>query len=246
MKVLILAAGYGTRLYPLIVDTPKALLPIAQRPMLNYSLDKLRHLKDINEVIVVTNDKFFEHFSKWAGEQKTFPAPIRIVNDKTTSPDDRLGSIGDIRFVLSECKIDEDLLVLGGDNLFDYGLDDYLAFAQKKAPHVSMGVYDIENIQEAIQFGVAEINKDGKIVSFEEKPEKPKSSLIAMCFYYLPKETLTFIHDYLVATGKPDKAGDYIHWLVQEKEVYGFQFRGKWYDIGSIEAYHEAQEEFNN
>jgi glucose-1-phosphate thymidylyltransferase len=246
MKILVLAAGYGTRLYSLVKDTPKPLLLIDDRPLIDYILDKFKVIDGINEIIVVTNDKFYSHFLDWADRNNAYPCPIKVVNDGTSSPDDRLGSVGDINFVIKNCNVEDDLLVIGGDNLFDYSLNEYVEFAQKKNPHVTIGVYDIKNLDEASKFGVVEVDEEGRIVSFEEKPESPKSSLIAMCFYYFPKESLGFVENYLQITHKADKAGDYIHWLTDQKGVYGFKFQGKWYDIGSVESYQKAQEKFKN
>jgi len=244
MKVLILAAGYGTRLYPLVKDTPKALLEINKKPLINYILDRIVNLSGLNEVILVTNDKFSSHFQDWAQKQKTFPHPIKIVNDGTKTPEDRLGSIGDIEFALKQEKIDDDVLVIGSDNLFDYNIDEYITFAHVKSPAVSIGLYDINDLGTARQFGVVKLGENEKITSFEEKPQKPQSTLVAMCFYYLPKDSLGLIGDYLLECGKSDTAGDYIRWLVENSDVYGFKFVGKWYDIGSIEAYEEAQRKF--
>ncbi len=245
MKILILAAGYGTRLYPLIKDTPKSLLPIHGKPLINFILDKVQDLKGWDEIIVVTNNKFFNHFQEWAKKQPRLANKIRVVNDETNSPEDRLGSVGDIEFVLKKEKIKDDLLVVGGDNLFDYELETYLSFAQKKSPFATIGVFDIKNIEEAKKFGVVTLNREQKVTAFEEKPSTPKSSLIAMCFYYFPKESLNFLAQYIQLFKKADKAGDYIHWLSQQTNVYGFQFEGKWYDIGSIESYQEAQKAFS-
>jgi len=246
MKVLILAAGYGTRLYPVVKDTPKPLLDIGGRPLIDYLLDKVRGFADLSEVLVVTNDKFYGMFRLWAKKNADFSAPITVINDGTRSPDDRLGSIGDIRYVLQNTDLKEDLFVLGGDNLFDYSLDEYAAFAQKNAPAVTIGLYDIGSLKEAARFGVVELQGQGKVTTFEEKPPHPKSTLIAMCAYYLPRTSLAFIHDYVNQTRQTDKAGDYIHWLVERGEVYGFRFDGTWYDIGSLEALKEAQEKFSN
>jgi len=244
MKVLILAAGYGTRLYSLVKDTPKALLEIKGKPLVNYILERVGSLSGLNEVIVVTNDKFCSVFEDWAKRQEDFAHPIKIMNDGTKRPEDRLGSIGDIDFVLKQMAVEDDLLVVGGDNLFDYNLDDYIDFARSKSPSVTIGLYDIDNLDEAKKFGVVGLDNNKKIINFEEKPDNPKSTLVAMCFYYLPENSLGFIESYLVESKKSDTAGDYIRWLCQEKEVYGFQFTGKWYDIGSVESYREAQDNF--
>ena len=231
-------------MYALVKDVPKALLPIRERPLIDYIIDKIKPLDGLSEIIVVTNDKFYKTFQDWAAAKKDFSFPIRIVNDGTKTPETRLGSIGDMNFILKQGVVKSDLLIVGGDNLFDYNLDAYLKFARSKSPAASIGLYDIKNIEEATKFGVVELDKDSRIVSFEEKPQKPKSTLVAMCFYYLPKASLGLVAEYLSASAKSDTAGDYIRWLSEKKDVYGFKFTGKWYDIGSIESYQEAQEKF--
>ena len=244
MKVLILAAGYGTRLYPLVKDTPKPLLLVNEKPLIDYILEKIQILKGLSQVLVVTNAKFFKVFQGWAQNHKKFPVDIKVLNDGTKTSEDRLGSIGDIHFVIQKEKIGHDLLVIGGDNLLDCSLDDYMAFAKKVSPRVSIGLYDIEDRKKAKIYGVVCLDKDDRVVSFEEKPISPKSSLIAMCLYYFPKESLGLVSDYLRESQKADTAGDYINWLYQREHVYGFKFQGKWYDIGSIESYQEAQKGF--
>ena len=173
MKVLILAAGYGTRLYPLIKDTAKPLLPVASRPIIDHLLDKIQPLPDLQEVVVVTNEKFYADFLDWAILHQDFPVPITVMNDGTTSPEDRLGAVGDILFVLKQLQKIDDLFVLGGDNLFDYSLEDFIRFAQGKDSQVSIGLYDIGNIQEASKFGVVQMDQDNRILVFEEKPPQP-------------------------------------------------------------------------
>ena len=244
MKILILAAGYGTRLYAIVKDRPKALLDINGKPLINYILEKIQNLKGLNEVLLVTNQKFFTIFEHWAKLQTQFPYKIKIINDGTNSPDDRLGSIGDINFVLRQSVVDDDLLVLGSDNLFDYSLENYVDFAHSKKNSVTIGLYDIKNKDEAKKFGVVSFDQNNKVVSFEEKPVNPKSTLVSMCCYYLPKNTLGWIRDYLLESKKSDTSGDYIRWLCEKNNVYGFKFSGKWYDIGSVESYKEAQEKF--
>ena len=246
MKVLILAAGYGTRLYSLVKDTSKALIEINGKPLINHILERIEHLNELKEVIVVTNNKFFSSFEAWAKEQKDFHHNIRIVNDGTEKIDERLGSIGDIDCILKQKLVEDDLLVVGGDNLFDFNLEECMQFAQDKKDAPTIGLYDIHDYTNAKLFGVAALNSHNKIVSFEEKPAIPQSTLVAMCFYYFPKPTLRFIHDYLNETKQSDTAGDYIKWLALKTDVYGFKFTGKWYDIGSVESYKEAQEKFLN
>ena len=244
MKVLILSAGYGTRLYPLTRNQPKPLLPIGDKPLIDYLIEKVKNVSALSEIYVVTNDKFFKNFKSWAAQKEDFSFPITVINDKTKTAEDRLGSIGDVQFVVNQRDVKEDLLVVGGDNLFDYALDDFLSFAQDQKDKVTVGLYDVKEKEWAKKFGVAMLNGNRNITVFEEKPENPKTSLIAMCLYYMPQQTLSLIAEYIEESGKVDLAGDYINWLCQAKRLLGFQFEGKWCDIGSMDAYAQAQIDF--
>ncbi len=246
MQVLILAAGYGTRLYPLTLNTPKPLLPCGKKPIINFLLDKVKDFRGLTRVVVITNDRFYKNFDDWAKENKSFKVPIVVLNDGTTTPEDRLGAIGDIDFTLKKYGLKEDLLVMGGDNLFDYSLNDYIVACGKNSPKATIGLYDLGDTESAKKFGVVQLDSTNKIISFEEKPAAPKSTLIGMCLYYLPKDSLAFISKYLKETKKSDTTGDYINWLSQHEGVYGFAFKGKWFDIGSIEAYNQAQKDFKS
>lgn len=245
MTVLILAGGYGTRLAELGKNMPKALLKIQNRYLVDCILEKIRGLKGVREVILVTNNRFHGIFQQWVKGHTGYICPVHIVNDGTNTPEDRLGSIGDMDFVIRRKNVRDDMLVIGGDNVFGDPLDAYIRFSQKKAPAVTIGVYDIRSLEEARRFGVVDIDVHGRIKTFDEKPVKPRSTLIGMCLYYLPEKSLGFIADYLLKSGKSDAAGDYIRWLCQKSAVYGFKFHGKWYDIGSIESYREAQNDFS-
>ncbi len=250
MKALVLAAGYGVRLAAVAKDTPKPLLTVAGKTLIDHVVERLRAVKALDEIVVVTNHKFYGHFTRWA---KTPPAagqahagvPIRIVNDGTDTSEERLGSVGDIQFVWSRERVHDDWLIVAGDNLFDQELTPFLSFARAKAPAVSIGLYDIGDIKAASKFGVCSLDAQSRVTLFQEKPKNPLSTLIATCVYYFPRPTLTLIEEYTVQSGALDAAGSYIQWLAEKKDVYGFQFSGKWYDIGSIESLNDAQEHFN-
>jgi len=243
MKALILAAGYGTRLASVIADTPKPLIPIGKRPLIDYVVDKIQQVPSVNEIVVVSNNKFASHFQKWAATRRG-KLPIRVVNDGTNTPEERLGSVGDIRFVWRQETSRQDWLVIGGDNLFDQDLSVFMDFAMRQTPAVTIGAFDIRDIAAATKFGVLGLDKNQKVTSFQEKPKSPLSSIIAMCVYYFPQATLGFLEEYLSQSKSVDAAGSYIQWLSEKKNVYGFQFFGKWYDIGSIESLEEARANF--
>ena len=243
MKALILAAGYGTRLASVIKDIPKPLIPVGNRPLIDYVVDKLADIKHLSEIVVVSNNKFTPHFQEWAASRSGLK--IRIVNDTTNTPEERLGSVGDIRFVWQKESSLQDWLIIGGDNLFDGNLSHFMDSAISKSPAMSIGVYDVKETQAATKFGVVAVDANQKIISFQEKPKNPATSLIAMCLYYFPKQTLGFLAEYLSESKAVDAAGSYIQWLSEKKNVYGFQFSGKWYDIGSIESLEEARAHFN-
>lgn len=246
MKALILAAGYATRLYPLTKEYPKPLLEINKRPLIDYILEKIEPLKEINGVIVVTNGKFIAKFRDWK-KGIEIKKKLCIVNDLTYSLDDRRGAIGDIAFVIEKMRIKDDLLVIGGDNLFDTDLKGFMSFAKNKKSNSVIGVYDIKDKSKTNKYGVIKLDKENKIVDFKEKPKSAASTLVAMCFYYFPKNKLGAIKEYLNSRlNKRDATGFYIDWLRKREDIYGYRFKGHWYDIGDVKFYHEAKEKFIN
>jgi glucose-1-phosphate thymidylyltransferase len=244
MKALILAAGYATRLYPITKEYPKPLLRVGGKPIIEYILATLEAVEGIDEVFVVTNSKFFGQFRKW---KKGFDSKRRItlVDDLTKNNSDRLGAIGDMNFVIKQKKINDDLLVVGGDNLFDGDLRNFLAAAKAYSKDPLIGVFDINNKAGARKYGVVQLNREKKIVSFQEKPQRPLSTLVAMCLYYFPKGRLKLIGAYLKQKEhKRDATGFYIDWLRKKVPVYGFVFHGRWYDIGDHSYFNKAKQQF--
>jgi glucose-1-phosphate thymidylyltransferase len=247
MKALILAAGYATRLYPLTKDYPKSLLAVKQRAIIDFIIDKLDSLDAVDEIIIVTNSKFISQFRKWQKKQST-DKPIHLVDDLTKDNASRLGAIGDMDFVINEKRLRDDLLVVGGDNLFEDGLSGFLRFAQerrKKSPVI--GVHQLKDKAHASKYGVLKLDKKNKIVDFQEKPARPKSRLVAMCLYYFPKEKLGLVRKYMQrrTRKKADAVGLYINWLSRKVAVYAYIFGGRWYDIGDHKFYAHAKDNFS-
>src|SRR3989338_949502 len=196
MKAIILCAGYATRLYPLTLDKPKSLLEISGKPILDYIVGKIEKIKEVDEIFVVANEKFYNHFGEWLNENKgKFEKKIKIVNDETISNETRLGGIGDLDFVIRKEKINDDLLVILGDNLFDFDLISFSEFFKTKN-ETCVGVYDLKNKEEVKHLGVLEI-KNQKLISFEEKPQNPKSTIVSTGIYLFPKKEIKTINDYM-------------------------------------------------
>ncbi|MBI4834595.1 MAG: nucleotidyltransferase family protein [Planctomycetes bacterium] len=243
MKALILGAGYGVRLYPLTQNMPKPLLAIAGKPVINWTIERLNKIKEIKELFIVVNQRFYPNYERWVKEFKG-PKKITVVNDGTTSPDDRLGAIKDIRFVIEQEKINDDLLIVAGDNLFDFALKPLVDFYKKKGPCIAL--INLKKLDEKLlsQYGIATLNKAKQIVEFEEKPPVPKSTLAAVCLYIFSRDRLGLINDYLDCCYNPDAPGYYIQWLYKQTALFGCEMKGKWFDIGDIDSYNKANEYF--
>jgi len=244
VKALILAAGYATRLYPLTKQYPKPLLAVKGKPIINYIIDKLKSISVVDEVYVVTNSKFIFDFRRWAKPIK-IAQKITLVDDLTKNNRDRLGAIGDINFVIKKKKIKDDLLVIGGDNLFSGSLKGFLDFSKEVKPAASIGLYKLEQKKDSSRYGVVKLNRRKKVISFQEKPKKPDSDIVAMCLYYIPQNYLYLVEEYVLSQDKKvDATGSFIAWLKEKRDVYGYVFEGKWFDIGDHKYLNAAKSNF--
>lgn len=245
MKVILLCAGYATRLYPLTKDKPKPLLPVAGKPIIQYVLEEINTIEDINAVYIVTNDKFADHFEKVKqslGCDKT----IEIVNDLTTSNDDRLGAIGDIAFTIQDKNIDDDLLIVAGDNIFDLKLDAFISVAKGNAPYGTIAAYDVQNRELAKKYGLVKIDAASKIVDFQEKPENPETTLASLGLYYYPQAMVPQIQLYIDEGNNTDQPGNFVAWLLANSQAYAHAFNGIWFDIGDFKSLENADVYFTN
>jgi glucose-1-phosphate thymidylyltransferase len=244
MKGIILGAGYGTRLRPLTLDQPKPLLGVAGKAIIEHILEKIRHIPGVEDVLVVTNSRYSDRFEDWKkGFQWT--RPIEIINDGTTSNENRLGAVGDVYFALEKKGIQEEVLVVGGDNLFEFDLNKAMAFFREKGCSV-IGLYDMgDKAKVARLYGVVSIDGDSRIVGFEEKPENPKTSLISTAIYFFTKEDVGVLRRYIKEGNRADNLGDFIRYLSSNRIIYGYVFREKWFDIGNYEQYQNANVYFS-
>jgi glucose-1-phosphate thymidylyltransferase len=246
VKLIVLAAGYATRLYPLTLNQPKPLLPVAGKPMIEHVIDCLKPIKGIDHVYVVTNEKFSGHFEEWANQYEASHAglPITAVNDHSTDDANKLGAIGDMHLVITQMKIDDDIIVVAGDNLFSKPLEGFSEFCRAHNAPV-LGVYDVGNLEEIKKYNAIETDADGRITFFEEKPKEPKSTITGIALYYYPKWSLELIKQYIAEDNNPDQPGLLIQWLYPRTPVYVWRVPGVWFDIGSKETLEEANEIFS-
>jgi glucose-1-phosphate thymidylyltransferase len=245
MKVIILAAGYATRLYPLTLTQPKPLLPVAGQPMVEYVLDNLAPIGGIDRIYVVTNAKFAGHFQKWSDNYRETKAKLNftIVNDGSTDDTNKLGAIGDIHYVLKTQNVDDDLIVVAGDNLFSEKLEGFGKFVREKNAPV-LAVYDVGNLEEIKKYNAITVDGEGRITFFEEKPKNPTSTITGIALYYYPKATLALIKQYIAEGNNPDQPGRLVQWLYPRMPFYTWRVPGIWYDIGSKETLEEANKIF--
>lgn len=235
MKAIIPCAGYATRLYPLTKNQPKQLLKIANKPLIEYIIEKINEIKDVNEIIIISNHKFINQFNKW---KKTFKNKIqmKILDDCSTTNENRLGSTKDSLFALNKENINEDMLIIAGDNLIQFSLKDFYNKFKKINKNL-IAVYDIKDIEKVRKrHGVVILDKNNKAIDFQEKPENPKSTIKSIFCYLFKPEIRQLMEEY-VKTNNPDAPGYFIEWLIKKTDVYAYKFTEPVYDIGNMESY---------
>ncbi|NOY61423.1 MAG: nucleotidyltransferase family protein [Calditrichaeota bacterium] len=247
MKALILAAGYATRLYPLTKDRPKPLLKIGDKTIVDYLLARFVEMDVIDDVFIVTNEKFYPNFREWAertGKSGRYPnLNVHIVNDCTSSNETRLGAIADIQFVLDHHHFHDDLLIAAGDNIFQFDFVNFLKFFREKESDIILA-HPIDSEERLRSAGVVEVDDDGRVIGFEEKPENPRSPLIAPALYIFKREHLHLFRGYLNLENPSDAPGSFIAWLHKIIPVYAFVMPEHYYDIGTYEMYNQVCAEF--
>lgn len=243
MKCIILAAGYSTRLHPLTEHKPKQLLEIGGKFMIEHILDKVYEVKDIDEVLIVVNNKFYSQFADWMDSYSgkgCAKLKLTLINDGTNTKEERLGAVGDMAFAIENQNINDNVLIIGSDNLFECNLNNQVKiFKETGAPVVA--ARDLgDPAKLARKFGVVMVDSSSKIINFEEKPEQPKSSLASTCIYLYTKDDIKELRKCIEENNKPDNTGDFVKYLMAKKDVYCYRFNELWYDIGSHEELKEA------
>ncbi len=245
MKAVITCAGYASRLWPLTKETPKPLLEVKEKPIVEHIIGKVLEIPDVDCIYIVTNSKFYGNFDDWLKE-KSFRVPVKIINDGTESNDDRLGQVGDIKFVIDSEKIDDDVIVVAGDNLFNFSL--LPAFERfRGGSSIVNPLWESKSYRAARESGSVVLDEsDNSFAEFMEKSPVPKSTLLSLGIYFFPRSKLSFISRYVDGKNNADKMGYFLAWLMQQERVYGQVYFEKWFDIGWIEALEQARKEFGS
>jgi glucose-1-phosphate thymidylyltransferase len=237
MKAIIMAGGFAKRLYPLTKNKSKCLLKIAERPIIDYTIDKLKEIRELEEIIVITNELFYEDFINWA---RTNPLSIRILSDGGTSEDSKIGALTAFLNFLSREKLEEDFFLAGADNFFKFSLKKIYQIFKKENKNLAV-FYDIKNLEDAKRFGVALLEKN-LIVDFEEKPENPKSTIVSSAMYFIKKETLPLIQELNKEVMRRDDLGELMEYLYKRTPLYAVVAEENM-DIGTIELLKKAEKE---
>lgn len=237
MKCIILAAGYATRLYPLTENFPKPLLEVGGKPILDWLIDDMSKTNFIDEYIIISNHKFASIFEEWSNGRYT------ILDDGTSSNETRLGAVKDIQFAIDQLHLDDDLLIMAGDNLLDFSLSGFINFAKEKQATCVMRYYEADEAR-LHKTGVAEIDAEGLILSMEEKPAEPKSHWCVPAFYCYTREDARLIKKGIEAGCGTDAPGSFIAWLSKQIKVYSYEMPGHRYDIGNLASYEQVKQTY--
>ena len=242
MKCIVLAAGYATRLYPLTKDFPKPLLKVADKTILDHLLDDIHNSGKVDEFIVVSNHVFYHHFTDWAKEKSY---KITLLDDGTTSNENRLGAVKDIAFAIDTLKLADDLLVIAGDNLLSFTLGEFIDYFEGKNTTVIMRYFesDYESLKKR---GVIEALDGDRVLGMVEKSPQPPTNWCVPPFYIYKQSDIHLIKEAIESGVSTDAPGSFTAWLTKKTVVNSWEMTGERYDIGNIESYEKVKEIFGN
>lgn len=240
MKCLILAAGYATRLYPLTENFPKPLLEVGDKTILDWLVDDIDNAGFVDEYVVISNHKFAHHFDDWA---KTKKQKITVVDDGTSTNETRLGAVKDIQYAIDQLNLDDDMLVIAGDNVLDFSLTKFIEYSKDKNTSCIMRYYEPDE-KKLLKCGVVTIDESDKILNMTEKSPNPATHWCCPPFYYYTKSDAKLVQKGIDSGCGTDAPGSYIAWLCKQTTVHAMEMPGKRYDIGNLESYEKVKSEY--
>ena len=238
MTCIILAAGYATRMYPLTLNYPKPLLEVGGKKIIDWLIEDLEKA-GVERTVVVSNHKFISQFQAWADGREN----IIVLDDGSEDNDHRLGAVKDIEFAIEEANIDDDIVVLAGDNVLNFSLSSFIDYGRKKKTSCIMR-HEEKDKNKLRKTGVIEINEDELVLGMEEKPKEPKSNWAVPPFYYYTKEDKDLIKEGIASGCGTDAPGSFVSWLVKTRPVHAYRMIGERFDVGSIEGYEKIKKEY--
>ena len=242
MICVVLAAGYATRMYPLTESYPKPLLPVQGKPILDWLMEDIDKIEEIHGHVIVSNHRYSRHFQEWARCSR-LQRPVHVVDDGSMSNDTRLGAVNDILLAIERLRLEDDLLVIAGDNVLDFSLQSFVRFAKKKDASCIM-CYHEPQLEVRRRSGVVTLDRDFKVLRMEEKPDHPQSYWITPPFYIYHQRDLPLLRQSVADGCHADAPGSLFAWLSKKREVYAYNMRGRRYDVGNMSSYHTVQRVF--
>ena len=240
MKCIVLAAGYATRLYPLTENFPKPLLKVGEKTILDWLLDDIGTSGEVDEYIVISNHKFAEHFRDWASGQ---PLPVTVVDDGTETNETRLGAVKDIQFAMDELQLDDDMLIIAGDNVLDFSLTEFIRYAKEKNTSCTMRYYESDEAR-LRKSGISEVGENDLLLSLEEKPSIPRSHWCTPPFYFYKRDDMRKISDAIADGCGTDAPGSLVSWMCTHSTLHSMVMPGRRYDIGDIVSYETVKRDY--
>lgn len=241
MKCLILAAGYATRLYPLTENFPKPLLKVGDKTILDWLIDDIDGAGLVDEYVVISNHKFAHHFEAWAKDKTQ---KVSIVDDGTSSNETRLGAVRDIQYAVDLLHLDDDMLVIAGDNVLDFSLQRFVRYAVEKQTSCIMRYYEPSDTK-ILKCGIVTIDENDRVLRMTEKSPNPETHWCTPPFYYYTREDARLVPAGIEAGCGVDAPGSYFAWLCQQTPVHAMEMPGRRYDIGNLESYRQVQETYH-
>ncbi|TKX54848.1 NDP-sugar synthase [Halorubrum sp. SP3] len=238
MKAVVLAGGYATRLWPITEHRPKMFLPVGENTVIDEIFEDLEADDRVDEVFVSTNERFADTFAEYLADSP-FEKPTLSV-EETVEEDEKFGVVGALEQLVDREDVDDDLIVVAGDNMISFDLADFTDFFEDKGTP-TLAAYDVGDRERAKSYGLVQLDGD-EVIDFQEKPADPQSTLVSIACYAFPAETLPKLTTYLADDNNPDEPGWFLQWLQQRGAVHAYTFDGAWFDIGTADSYLDAVE----
>ena len=240
MICIVLAAGYATRLYPITENFPKPLLKVKDKTILDHLIDDIDSTEEISQYVIISNDRYYNHFVEWKNKKTNIKSPIIVLNDGSTSNETRLGAVIDIKFAIDNLNINDDIMVIAGDNVLDFSFKNFIDYFKEKNSTVAMRYYEL-SVDRLKKCGVISIDKNDKILEMTEKSPTPISNFCVPPFYIYHKKDFSLVEKGINDGCGIDAPGSMIAYMSSKTNVYAYEMPGKRYDIGNLQSYKEVQ-----